>query len=225
MIQGNLNNANEDKTTVKNIIKQYENHSSIINIKNPIDFSATRFDIPTAKVEDINKIIKNINPKKTTGPDKIPPKIVRLSANIIDSHLMNIINNDLSNESFSNEAKVATVQPIYKKKNCDKIENYRPVSICCFSKVYKRFFLEKFKPFINTFLSKFIAAYKENYSSSHVLVRLIENWKQALDENFVVGTVLMDLSKAFYCIPHDLLIAKLYAYGFSEKVLSFSTHT
>ena len=100
-----------------------------------------------------------LNPKKATGPDKIPPKIVRLSANIIDSHLMNIINNDLSNDSFSNEAKVSTVQPIYKKKNCDKIENYRPVSICCFSKVYKRFFLEKFKPFINTFLSKFIAAY------------------------------------------------------------------
>ena len=121
MIQGNFNNANEDKTTVKNI-KQYENHSSIINIKNPIDFSATRFDIPTAKVEDINKIIKNINPKKATGPDKIPPKIVRLSANIIDSHLMNI-NNDLSNNSFSNEAKVATVQPIYKKKSCNKIEN------------------------------------------------------------------------------------------------------
>ena len=45
----------------------------------------------------------------------------------------------------------------------------------------------------------------------------LENWKQALDENFVVGTVLIDLSKAFDCIPHNLLIAKLYAYGFSEK--------
>ena len=39
---------------------------------------------------------------------------------------MNIINNDLSNNSFSNEAKVATVRPIYKKKSRDKIENYRP---------------------------------------------------------------------------------------------------
>ena len=58
MIQGNLNNANEDKTTVKNIIKQYENHSSIINIKNPIDFSATRFDIPTAKVEDKTRLLR-----------------------------------------------------------------------------------------------------------------------------------------------------------------------
>ena len=45
--------------------------------------------------------------------------------------------------------------------------------------------------------------------------------KQALDENFVVGTVLKDLSKAFDCIPHDLLIAKLCAYGFSEKSAAF----
>ena len=172
VIQENPNNPNEDNTTVKNIIKQYENHSSIINIKNHINSPSTRFDIPTAKTEDINKIIKNINPKKATGPDTIPPAIARLSANI-DSHLMNIINNDLSNNSFSNEAKVATVRPIYKKKSRDKIENYRPVSILsCFSKVYEKFLLEKFKPFINTFLSKFIAGYRENCSSSHVLRKL-----------------------------------------------------
>ena len=218
VIQGNPNNPNEDNTTVKNIIKQYENHSSIINIKNHIDSPVIRFDILTANMEDI----KNINPKKATGPDKIPPKIVKLSPNIIDSHLMKIINSDLSNNSFSNEAKVATVRSVYKKKSCDKIENYRPVNILsCFSKIYEKFLLEKFKPFINTFLSKFIAAYRENYSSSHVLIRLIENWKQALGENFVVGTVLMDLSKAFDCIPHDLLIVKFYAYGFSEKSAIF----
>ena len=52
VIQGNRNNLNEDNTTVKNIIKQYENHSSIINIKNHIDLPSTRFDIPIAKIED-----------------------------------------------------------------------------------------------------------------------------------------------------------------------------
>ena len=61
VIQGNPNNPNEDNTTVKNVIKQYENHSSIINIKNHIDPSSTIFDISTAKTEHINKIIKNIN--------------------------------------------------------------------------------------------------------------------------------------------------------------------
>ena len=49
----------------------------------------------------------------------------------------------------------------------------------------------------------------------------VQNWKQALDENFVVATVLMDLSKAFNCIPYDLLIAKLYGCRFSEKSAAF----
>ena len=66
-----------------------------------------------------------------------------------------------------------------------------------------------------------MAAYRQKYSTNHVLIRLIENWKKALDEKFLVGTVLMDLSKAFDCIPHDLLIAKLHAYGFSLKTVTF----
>ena len=48
------------------------------------------FKIEEAKVdEQINKILRNINSRKATGPDKIPPKIVKMSADIINSHLTN----------------------------------------------------------------------------------------------------------------------------------------
>ena len=46
------------------------------------------------------------------------------------------------------------------------------------------------------------------------MTRLVEEWREHLDENFVVGAVLTDPSKAFGCIAHDFLIAKLAAYGF-----------
>ena len=49
-------------------------------------------------------------------------------------------------------------------------------------------------------------------------MRLLEEWKKCLDNNYVVGEVLMDLSKAFDCIPLDLLIAKLEAYGIDENL-------
>ena len=63
---------------------------------------------------EINKIIKHLNPKKAIGPVTIPVKIVKLEANIIDLHQTNI-NNDLSRNSFSNSAKVASVRLLFKK--------------------------------------------------------------------------------------------------------------
>ena len=76
-------------------------------------------------------------------------------------------------------------------------------------------------PSETNFLSDFISAYRKGYSTNHVLLRLIENWKAALDTNLFTEAVLMDLSKAFDCTPYDLLMAKLYAYGFSFETLTF----
>ena len=50
---------------------------------------------------------------------------------------------------------------------------------------------------------------------------MTEMLKKALDEHKVAREVLTDLCKAFDCIPHDLLIAKLHAYGFDKSPLDF----
>ena len=71
------------------------------------------------------------------------------------------------------------------------------------------------------FLSGFISAYRKGCSTNHVLIRFIENWITRLNKNLFTGAVLMDLSKAFDWIPHDLLIAKPHAYGLSFDTLTF----
>ena len=70
-------------------------------------------------------------------------------------------------------------------------------------------------------ISPFISAYKKNYNTEHVVIRLLEGWRENLDKNYVVGGVLMDLSKDFDCVPHDLLLAKLAAYGVDKNLLCY----
>ena len=64
-------------------------------------------------------------------------------------------------------------------------------------------------------------AYRSGYSTNHAFIQLIENWIHALDNNLFTGAVLMDLSKEFYYIPHDLLIAKLHACGLDFDTVTF----
>ena len=52
---------------------------------------------------------------------------------------------------------------------------------------------------------------------SMFFIRLIEEWRKNVDNNYFIGAVLMNLSKAFDCIPHDLVIVKLAAYKFDKK--------
>ena len=65
----------------------------------------------------------------------------------------------------------------------------------------------------------FISAYRESYNTQHVLLRLTEEWRKNLDNNYFIGAVLMDPSKAFDCIPHNLVIVKLAAYGFYKNMI------
>ena len=74
--------------------------------------------------------------------------------------------------------------------------------------------------YINSILSQYLSEFRKGYCFQHLLLRLTEEWRKYLDKNKIVGALLMDLSKAFDCLPHDLFIAKLEAYGSDTRTLN-----
>ena len=166
----------------------------------------------------------------------IPPKLANLATNYLAEPLSQSINSSMKTVLFPENSKVASVTPIDKKTD-DKSSalNFRPISVLnCFSKVFENILktqlVEKmnnlFSPFISAYRESYNThayresynthAYRESYNTQHVLIRLIDEWTKNLDNNYFIGNVLMDLSKAFDCIPHDLVFAKLAAYGFDK---------
>ena len=82
------------------------------------------------------------------------------------------------------------------------------------------------KSYINKHLSPYLCGYRKGYNSQYALIAMIEKWKKSLDtmdsqgNRGKFGAILMDLSKAFDTINHELLVAKLGAYGFEKSALN-----
>ena len=88
-----------DEKTIREIIENYRNHPSIIKIKKIVKEKPI-FDFPGATTEDIDKIIKSLSPNNANDPDRIPLKIIKTAANVIDSHLAYITSKYLKENKF-----------------------------------------------------------------------------------------------------------------------------
>ena len=73
--------------------------------------------------------------------------------------------------------------------------------------------------YMDIFLSPFLCGYRKGYNAQYALLSILEKWRVSRDKGGYGGAVLMDLSKAFDTLNHDLIIAKLHAYGFEKSAL------
>ncbi len=85
------------------------------------------------------------------------------------------------------------------------------------SKLFEKSINLQLSAHFENFLNPFIGAFRQSMGCQSTLLRLVEDWRRALDSNEYVAAILMDLSRAFDSLPHDLLLGKLRAYGLSDK--------
>ena len=139
----------------------------------------------------MKKFLNEIDTKKAVGIDTIPPKLIKMTSNFLAPILTTAINSCIEDSVFPENAKVATVVPLVKgKPDKNDISNFRPVSLLnTFSKFYERVMKDQLVLSMGNYFLLMVSTYRKNYSTQHVITRLGEEWREYLDENFVVGAV------------------------------------
>ncbi|XP_065667596.1 uncharacterized protein LOC136087900 [Hydra vulgaris] len=206
---------------VESAIKKYVDHPSIRNIKNKFKMNAHNFKFHCISPDDITKIIGSVNEKKKTSGE-IPTFMLTSYLIYFRDSLTDCINNSILDGTFPSFLKMADVLPCLKKNDPTDKANYRPISILpALSKVFEMIVYEQILLFMEPKFDKLLCDFRRGYSTQHTLIFLLNKWHECINNGGIVGILLMDLSKAYDFIPHDLLIAKLEAYGFSKESLKF----
>ena len=148
--------------------------------------------------------------------DGIPTKLLQNYSYICNRPILNIIHHGIRNAIFDDDLNLANITPTHKKDDITVKNNYRPISILlAVSKLFERIIQNQIVFFIENTLKHHLCGYRKGFSTQHAIISLLERWKCSIDKKGFGGAVLMDLAKAFDTLNHDLLIAKLHAYGFS----------
>ena len=153
---------------------------------------------------------------KASQSSDIPIKVLKENSNIFNNFLCNSFKNSIKLSTFPEILKHADIIPLYKKGKKHMKGNYRPVSILPnLSKIFEKCMFEQMSQFFENIFSKYQCGFRKGFITQQYLMEMLEKWKRSVDNSKMFGALLTDLSKAFDCFDHELLITKLNAYGFS----------
>jgi len=205
-----------DIPSVKNCVERHMSHPSMTSIYSYAN-GVNEFKFSPMSVKDVEQVILKLNVCKATGPDSIPGKALKTVSAEISPILSKLFNECIKCKIYPDELKKADVSPVFKKLDLLCKNNYRPINvISIISKIVETHLGQQLGCHFDPVFNDFLTAYRKHHSCENALLSLTEKWRKALDDKCYVGALLMDLSKAFDCLPHALLIAKLRAYNVSE---------
>ena len=190
----------------------YNHFSRFLGTPNPHSI----FLAPTTP-EEIAKVIGSFSTSKSSGPNSIPVKVLKLLKLDISEPISTLINRSFSAGVFPSALKVSKVIPVFKNKGSPlEVSNYRPISLLSnIEKIYEKVMYTRLMDFLNRFKQIYSRqfGFRKAHSTVDTLINIVERIRGSLDKGEFACGVFVDLQKAFDTVDHEILLAKLNHYG------------
>ena len=172
-----------------------------------------KFDLVTER--DVAYIIHNLKNKKSYGHDYLSNILLKRAQATLVKPLTFLINQTLTTGIFPRELKISRVKPLFKKGDPMLFSNYRPISLLSsISKIYEYVIFHQLLNYMDTNKLFYNDQYgfRPRHSTELAAVRFVTDLIKDMDNYKIPTTVLIDLSKAFDTLNHDILLSKLAIY-------------
>jgi hypothetical protein len=210
-----------DSTTKANILN--DQFSSVFNKNEDVSSIPSKGPSPHREMphimvstEGVIKLLKGLNPHKATGPDCIPARFLKETAESIAPSLATLFQASIDQGVTPSDWGKANVVPLFKKGDKSKASNYRPVSltsICCkvLEHIVHSAIMNHFEEL--NLLTDYQHGFRKKRSCESQLIITLQDLASSLSNSEQVDVILLDFSKAFDKVAHQRLLYKLDYYG------------
>ena len=177
---------------------------------------------PTNNFE-IKRIVRNLNNVKA-GPDKIPISVIKNNIDYLSPILTHLCNLSLRTGQCPQIHKCGIITPLYKSKDKYEISNYRPICLLnAISKILEKIVFQRIMNHLENkkLLSESQHAYRKGRGTDIAVTKFVKDVLRGFDENEITIAVFLDLTKAFDCVDHTILLNKLRYYGVNNEALNW----
>ena len=171
------------------------------------------------------KVLKNLDPNKTPGPDGMHPKVLMEVAEEIAEPVYMIYEESLLTSSIQDYWEVANITSIFKGGDRKDPGNYRPVSLTSvLCKGLGKLIREKILDHIcrEDLFSQSQHGFRTGRSCLTNLLEALQDWMDLSDEGHPFNIIFLDFRKAFDRVPHERLLFKLKKMGIQGRLLAWT---
>ena len=219
------NTADSASTIASTINASMQPDPSLLSPNSSVADSTTiTFSFQPVSCNEVKRIILTLPSNKSPGFDKVTTKVIRDSLPVILGPLTDIINCSFITSTFPDEWKITEVIPLLKDGDKDQPANNRPLSLLVgASKICEKIALNQFISFLENSnkLTPYQSGNRQSHSTETLNISVNDMILEAMDKKMISALVLLDLSKAFDSINHQLLLQKLNYVGASHSAVSW----